>query len=128
MSKDSRFTAIVLDETDGKVKASIRALLDDALPEGDVTVAVSYSTLNYKDGMILNGLGGMVRSYPHVPGIDFAGRLSAWKRLSTEIDKDKLDRMTNVIPLAGVIEEGGKFSWAKSGGVLSSTLGAKDGG
>ncbi len=109
MSKDSRFTAIVLDETDGKVKASIRALLDDALPEGDVTVAVSYSTLNYKDGMILNGLGGMVRSYPHVPGIDFAGRLSAWKRLSTEIDKDKLDRMTNVIPLAGVIEEGGKI-------------------
>ncbi|MEE9544150.1 MAG: MDR family oxidoreductase [Rhodospirillales bacterium] len=77
MSQDNRFTAIVLDETDGKVNASIKTLDDDALPVGDVTVAVSYSTLNYKDGMILNGLGGMVRSYPHVPGIDFAGRVSA---------------------------------------------------
>ena len=44
-----------------------------ALPAGDVTVAVEYSGLNYKDGMILNGLGRLVRKYPHVPGIDFAG-------------------------------------------------------
>ena len=44
------------------------------LPAGDVTVAVEYSTLNYKDGLILHGLGRLVRQYPHVPGIDFAGR------------------------------------------------------
>ena len=44
-----------------------------SLPEGDVTVAVSHSDLNYKDGLILKGMGGLVRSYPHVPGIDFAG-------------------------------------------------------
>ena len=43
------------------------------LPPGEVTVAVDYSTLNYKDGMILNGIGRLVRNYPHVPGIDFAG-------------------------------------------------------
>ncbi len=46
---------------------------DGALPPGDVTVAVRYSTLNYKDGMVLKGLGRLVRTYPHVPGIDFAG-------------------------------------------------------
>ena len=44
-----------------------------ALPPGEVTVAVEYSTLNYKDGMILQGIGRLVRNYPHVPGIDFAG-------------------------------------------------------
>jgi acrylyl-CoA reductase (NADPH) len=43
------------------------------LPRGEVTVAVEYSTLNYKDGMILEGQGRLVRAYPHVPGVDFAG-------------------------------------------------------
>lgn len=67
------FLALMLDEVDGKVTAAIRrpALAD--LPQGDVTVRVSHSTLNYKDGMILNGLGRLVRAYPHIPGIDFAG-------------------------------------------------------
>jgi len=71
------FTALVLDEADGKVTASIKELDEAALPEGDVTVAVSYSTLNYKDGMILKGIGRLVRTYPHVPGIDFAGIVEA---------------------------------------------------
>jgi acrylyl-CoA reductase (NADPH) len=51
----------------------VQVLEDDRLPEGDVTVAVEYSTLNYKDGLCLGSGGGLVRSYPHVPGIDFAG-------------------------------------------------------
>ncbi len=68
------FKALVLEkDDDGKVSSEIRELDDSALPEGDVTVAVSHSTLNYKDGLILNGLGGLVRNYPHVGGIDFAG-------------------------------------------------------
>ena len=67
----SGFKALVLDEADGKVASSIKTLQDSDLPEGDVTVAVEYSTLNYKDGMIVNGLGKLVRAYPHVPGIDF---------------------------------------------------------
>ena len=71
------FTALVLDEQDGKVAATLRRVGVDELPEGDVTVAVSHSTLNYKDGMILGGIGRLVRSYPHVPGIDFAGRVEA---------------------------------------------------
>jgi len=67
------FKAILLEESDGKVTAELTELEESLLPEGDVTVAVEYSTLNYKDGMILNGLGRLVRSYPHVPGVDFAG-------------------------------------------------------
>ncbi|MDZ4737695.1 MAG: MDR family oxidoreductase [Rhodospirillaceae bacterium] len=67
------FKALVLEESDGKVVSSIQELGEDRLPEGDVTIAVEYSTLNYKDGMILNGLGRLVRNYPHVPGVDFAG-------------------------------------------------------
>ncbi|MDB5410958.1 MAG: alcohol dehydrogenase [Rhodospirillales bacterium] len=69
----SEFTALVLREQDGKVAAGIERLPESALPLGDVTVAVEYSTLNYKDGMILNGIGRLVRKYPHVPGVDFAG-------------------------------------------------------
>lgn len=67
------FTALVLHETDGKVESRIERVDEAALPPGEVTVAVEYSTLNYKDGMILNGLGRLVRKYPHVPGVDFAG-------------------------------------------------------
>ena len=72
------FKALVLEKgDDGKVSSEIRELDDSALPEGDVTVAVSHSTLNYKDGLILNGLGGLVRNYPHVGGIDFAGTVES---------------------------------------------------
>jgi len=77
MTDDNQFTALVLEEADGKVTSGIQTLGNDALPEGDVTVAVHYSTLNYKDGMIVNGLGKLVRSYPHIPGIDFAGVVEA---------------------------------------------------
>jgi acrylyl-CoA reductase (NADPH) len=67
------FNALVLEESDGKIRAGLQRLEESALPQGDVTVRVSHSTLNYKDGLILNGLGRLVRKYPHVPGIDFAG-------------------------------------------------------
>ena len=73
--------AILLEEQDSKVSASVTDLPADRLPsysgEGEVTVAVEYSTLNYKDGLILNGLGRLVRQYPHVPGVDFAGTVEA---------------------------------------------------
>jgi acrylyl-CoA reductase (NADPH) len=72
MSK-AGYKALVLEESDGKIVPSIQTINYNRLPEGDVTVAVSYSTLNYKDGLIIQGLGRLVRQYPHVPGIDFAG-------------------------------------------------------
>lgn len=68
-----QFPALVLTEDDGKVSSAVRDMSVDELPEGDVTVRVTYSGLNYKDGMIINGIGRLVRDYPHVPGIDFAG-------------------------------------------------------
>jgi acrylyl-CoA reductase (NADPH) len=67
------FRALVLHEEGGKVAPRIEAVDEERLPPGDVTVAVQCSTLNYKDGMILQGLGRLVRNYPHVPGVDFAG-------------------------------------------------------
>lgn len=70
---EGAFTALVLEDEKGKVRASVKKLPETSLPAGDVTVAVAYSTLNYKDGMVVNGLGHMVKSYPHVPGIDFVG-------------------------------------------------------
>jgi acrylyl-CoA reductase (NADPH) len=68
-----QFPALVLTEDDGKVSSAVRDMSVDELPEGDVTVRVTYTGLNYKDGMIINGIGRLVRDYPHVPGIDFAG-------------------------------------------------------
>ncbi|MGB0552915.1 MAG: MDR family oxidoreductase [Alphaproteobacteria bacterium] len=67
------FKALVLSESDGKVSNEIQELTSSDLPEGDVLVRVEYSDVNYKDGMVVNGIGGLVRNYPHVPGIDFAG-------------------------------------------------------
>ena len=69
------FNAVLIEkDEDGTVSTGIKALSEEQLPEGDVTVAVEYSTVNYKDGLCFtaNG-GGLVRNYPHVPGIDFAG-------------------------------------------------------
>ncbi len=70
------FNAVVMnkDEDSGLATASVEQIGLDQLPEGNVTVAVEYSTVNYKDGLCLSPKGGgLVRKYPHVPGIDFAG-------------------------------------------------------
>ena len=69
------FNVLMVDrDQEGAISQSIQQIEEDQLPEGgDVTVAVEYSTLNYKDGLALTGGGGLVRTYPHVPGIDFAG-------------------------------------------------------
>ncbi|MDK3018525.1 acryloyl-CoA reductase [Pseudodonghicola flavimaris] len=69
------FNALVVekDEDSGKTAAALRQLELGDLPEAEVLVAVEYSTVNYKDGLCLGPGGGLVRRYPHVPGIDFAG-------------------------------------------------------
>ena len=71
------FRALVLEEQEKGVSASIEHLTESQLPEGDVTVVVSHSTLNYKDGMVLKGVGRLVRKYPHVPGIDLVGTVES---------------------------------------------------
>jgi acrylyl-CoA reductase (NADPH) len=68
------FNALIVEkDEEGKTHASVQSLTDDRLPEGDVTVAVEFSTLNYKDGLCIGPGGGLVRNYPHVPGIDLSG-------------------------------------------------------
>ena len=67
------FRALVLHEEGGKIVPRLEAVDEALLPPGEVTVRVECSTLNYKDGLILQGLGRLVRTYPHIPGIDFAG-------------------------------------------------------
>ena len=68
------FRALVLTQgADRKVSGAVESLDESKLPAGDVTVAVEYSTLNYKDGLVLTSGGGLVRTWPHVGGIDFAG-------------------------------------------------------
>jgi acrylyl-CoA reductase (NADPH) len=72
------FRALVVEkDEDGKTHAAVQELGDDWLPPGDVMVAVEYSTVNYKDGLCLGSGGGLVRVWPHVPGIDFAGTVEA---------------------------------------------------
>lgn len=77
-SRESRtamaFRALIVEKvSDSEVSSVISTLTDDQLPEGNVTVAIEYSTVNYKDGLCLRPNNGLVRQYPHVPGIDFAG-------------------------------------------------------
>ena len=73
------FRALLLEKTaDGPAVARLTDLNDSDLPAGEVTVAVEYSSLNYKDGLCLSPTGsGLVRTYPHVAGIDFAGAVEA---------------------------------------------------
>ncbi len=72
------FNALVVEKNDeGKTSAGVQQIGEDQLPAGDVTVAVEYSTVNYKDGLCIGPGGGLVRNYPHVPGIDFAGTVEA---------------------------------------------------
>ncbi|WP_417472232.1 acryloyl-CoA reductase [Leisingera sp.] len=68
---------VVRKEGDEKPVASVEDITEDMLPEAEVTVAVDYSTVNYKDGLCIGPGGGLVRKYPHVPGIDFAGTVEA---------------------------------------------------
>ena len=68
------FTALVLDSDGDELSVEFKSLSEADLPDGDVTVAVEYSTVNYKDGLVVDGnKGRLVRNFPHVPGIDFAG-------------------------------------------------------
>ncbi|MBL6430874.1 MAG: oxidoreductase [Alphaproteobacteria bacterium] len=72
------FNALIVEKAeDGSTSAGMQSIDESRLPDGDVTVAVDYSTVNYKDGLCLGPGGGLVRSYPHVPGIDFAGTVEA---------------------------------------------------
>ncbi|MEW5269854.1 acrylyl-CoA reductase (NADPH) [Escherichia coli] len=65
--------ALLLEQQDGKTLASVQTLDESRLPEGDVTVDVHWSSLNYKDALAITGKGKIIRNFPMIPGIDFAG-------------------------------------------------------
>ncbi|MFM2480371.1 MDR family oxidoreductase [Celerinatantimonas sp. YJH-8] len=67
------FKALLVDKVDEQYQVSVRELDEDAFFEGDVTVSVAYSSLNFKDGLAISGRSPVVRRFPMVPGIDFAG-------------------------------------------------------
>jgi acrylyl-CoA reductase (NADPH) len=70
---EDTFKAILVDQKEGQMQASLQELSKEALPDGEVLVSIAYSTLNYKDGLAITGQGKVIRKFPMVPGIDFAG-------------------------------------------------------
>lgn len=69
--------ALLLEQQDGKTLASVQRIDDSQLPQGDVTVDIQWSSLNYKDALAITGKGKIIRNFPMVPGIDFAGTVRA---------------------------------------------------
>ncbi|WP_221393242.1 YhdH/YhfP family quinone oxidoreductase [Dyadobacter sp. NIV53] len=67
------FKALLISQTEGNFHKEIKEISTDALPENDVLIKVSYSSLNYKDALSASGNKGVTRKFPHVPGIDAAG-------------------------------------------------------
>lgn len=65
--------ALILEQQDEKTLASVRTIEESQLPQGDVTVDIAWSSLNYKDALAITGKGKIIRNFPMVPGIDFAG-------------------------------------------------------
>jgi acrylyl-CoA reductase (NADPH) len=67
------FKGILIEKDDQGYRAAIKEIDESVLPEGDVTIKVSHSTLNYKDALAITGKGPVVRSFPMIPGIDLVG-------------------------------------------------------
>ena len=73
VATDSKFSGILINKDEQGYHASLQQIDDSVLPEGDVTIKVLYSTLNYKDGLAITGKSPVVRQFPLVPGIDLVG-------------------------------------------------------
>src|SRR5258708_35391524 len=71
------FKAVLIERDDRPYRATLTSLEEGRLPAGDVTVRVDNSTVNYKDALAITGKAPVVRQFPMVPGIDFAGTVHA---------------------------------------------------
>ncbi len=67
--------ALILEQQEGKTISAVKTIDENQLPEGNVTVDIDWSSLNYKDALAITGKGKIIRNFPMVPGIDFAGRV-----------------------------------------------------
>jgi len=84
------FKGILIEKNDDQYTASVQSIDESQLPEGDVSIDVAYSTLNFKDGLAITGKGPVVRSFPMVPGIDLVGTV-------TQSDSDKFQAGDQVL-------------------------------
>ena len=107
-----KFKALLLEQAGDKVTNEIREISFDALPEGDVLVRVEYSDVNYKDGMIINGIGGLVKQYPHVPGIDLSGTVEESSHERFKVG----DKVVLTGWRVGEVHWGGYAQWARVNG------------
>jgi acrylyl-CoA reductase (NADPH) len=71
------FRAYVIDKPEGQYTVGVKSLTETDLMDGDVTIRVTHSTVNYKDGLALTGKGAVVRKFPMIPGIDLSGEVTA---------------------------------------------------
>ena len=71
------FNAIRIDKDEAGQRAAYVEMTDAELMDGDVEIAITHSTLNYKDGLAITGKGPIVRRFPMIPGVDLAGRVTA---------------------------------------------------
>ncbi len=85
-----KFKAVVIDNQNEKFTREIKEINKIDLKDGNVLVKVDYSSLNYKDALILNNGGKIVRKFPFVPGIDFSGKV-------VESEDSKFKKDDNVI-------------------------------
>ena len=107
MSK--KFKAIVIDNQNDKFTREVKEINIDALKDGNVLVKIDYSGLNYKDALILNNGGRIIKKYPFVPGIDFSGTVE-----ESEDDKFKKgDRIILTGFRVGEVYFGGFAGYAK---------------
>ena len=70
------FNGILIDKEDTQYVATLSEIDEASLPEGDVTVDIAYSTLNYKDALAITGKSPVVRRFPMIPGIDLCGTVT----------------------------------------------------
>ena len=103
------FNAILLNKNDdGSTKAEITQIDDAQLPEdGDVTVAVDYSTINYKDGLAITGKSPVVRKWPMVPGID--GGFVVLGKSTSRMTKSEMSDLQTLMEAFGA-EKGVRFA------------------
>lgn len=71
------FKSLLINKADERYSAQLVEIAESELPQGDVEVNIEYSSINYKDALAITGRGPIVRHFPMVPGIDFAGTVSA---------------------------------------------------
>jgi acrylyl-CoA reductase (NADPH) len=80
------FTGVLIDNDDNGYRARLTELDEQQLPDGDVTVRVSHSGMNYKDALAITGNGKIVRDFPMVPGIDFVGQVERSEHTDGTVD------------------------------------------